>query len=93
MSQLGQSRPSQSALKSAFVRYASNSDQISRLGEMTLSAISDQRTAANYPAPVPANDRGGDAHYCAPAEIRTGPIQPYSHLEYVTALRYILAAL
>jgi hypothetical protein len=31
----------------ANVRYASNSDQISRLGEMTLSANSDRRIAAN----------------------------------------------
>src|SRR5450759_565361 len=39
------------------------------------------------------NDRGRDAHYCAPpAQIRTGPIRACgSHLGCVTALRYILA--
>ena len=40
MSALGHSRPSQSAPEPTNVRYASNSDQILRCNEMTLSANS-----------------------------------------------------
>jgi hypothetical protein len=47
MSALGNKRTNHRGPKSTVVRYYSNSGQILQRNEMTLSAMSDQRTAAN----------------------------------------------